>query len=137
MIGTLAAASCTSSTPALPPAPTTTVTATVTSTATASAAAAPSPSPAAQIFTTPTAAAKHLYTAWQAGNRTAAAAGASKTAIDALFAHHWASGTYFFGGCSTTTECDYNFASGVIKMTVGGDATSGYTITDIAFGSAG
>ena len=137
----LALSGCTGSTPAptvtatvteAPYAPSTPAPAvTVTVTASTPATAAPA------VFTTMAAAAQHLYAAWEAGDKVAAADGASTSAIDALFAHAWKSGAYFFGGCDDTTGCQYNFATGVIDMKISGNASSGYTVTAVTFGSAG
>lgn len=88
-------------------------------------------------FTTPMAAATHLYDAWKAGDKATARQGASAAAVAALFAKTWKSGTYFFGGCSTDTQCQYNFATGAIMLTIGGNASAGYTVTNVEFGSAG
>jgi hypothetical protein len=132
----LAVSGCTSGTPSATP----TVTATVTATATASPAPAVTVTVAASApaaLTTMEAAAKHLYAAWQAGDKATAATGASPAAVDTLFAHAWKSGTYFFGGCDDTTGCQYNFAAGTVNMKISGDATSGYTVTAVTFGSAG
>lgn len=88
-------------------------------------------------LSTPTEAAQHLYEAWQAGDQAMAATGASHDAVAHLFAHTWTADTYFFGGCSSSVECDYNYADGVIRMTIGAAPTGGYTVTDVVFGSAG
>jgi hypothetical protein len=100
--------------------------------------AAPSASPVASapILTTAESAAKHLYAAWQAGDQATAAQGASAAAVSGLFAKAWADNTYFFGGCSGT-ECDYNYAAGVVKMTVTGDVSTGFTVSAVEFSSAG
>jgi hypothetical protein len=44
---------------------------------------------------------------------------------------------YFFGGCDGSTGCQYNFDTGAIQMAISGNATSGYTVTGVTFGSTG
>lgn len=130
---------CTGSTPA--PTVTATVTAAAPSTpvpAVTVTVAASTPAPATPaVFTTMAAAAKHLYASWEAGDKVAATEGASASAVDALFARTWKSGVYFFGGCDDTTGCQYNFDTGAINMKISGNASSGYTVTAVTFGSAG
>jgi hypothetical protein len=121
-------------TPDPTPAATATATATVTATATATVTATAS---APAKLTTPEAAAKHLYNAWMAGDKTTAGQGAASSAVTALFAKTWKTGTYFFGGCSTATQCQYNYATGAIMMTISGSASAGYVVTNVEFGSAG
>jgi hypothetical protein len=92
------------------------------------------------ILKTPKAAAEHLYNAWKANDKATARLGASSSAVDALFAKKWKAGTYFFGGCTVPTapsECDYNWAGGVIAMTIEGNATAGFKVTKVSMGSAG
>jgi hypothetical protein len=118
------------------PAPT--VTATVTATASVTATATVTATAAAPAkLTTPEAAATHLYNAWRAGDKTTAAQGASAAAVTALFTKTWKASTYFFGGCSTASQCQYNFATGAIMMTISGSASAGYTVTKVEFGNAG
>jgi hypothetical protein len=139
VIATTSIAACTSSTPTAGSSPTAPPAATAPASPPATVAPSPSASasPSPQIFSTPTSAAQHLYAAWKANDRTDAAIGASPAAVHALFTRHWTSGTYFFGGCSTHTECDYNFSTGAIRMTLTGTATTGYKVTAIAIGNAG
>jgi hypothetical protein len=68
---------------------------------------------------------------------TTAAQGASADAVSTLFAKPWSTNTYTFGGCSDSTECDYNYAAGVVAMTIDGNDTTGYTVSKVSFGSAG
>lgn len=89
------------------------------------------------VFTTAEAAAKHLYNAWKAGDKAAALQGASQSAVDALFSEDWKAGTYFFGGCSDDTQCQYNWAQGAINMTISGNASSGFIVTGVDRGNAG
>ena len=96
--------------------------------------AEPAPPP---VFTTAEAAAKHLYNAWKAGDKTTALQGASQSAVDALFSEDWKDKTYFFGGCSDDTQCQYNWAEGAINMTISGNASSGFTVTAVDRGNAG
>lgn len=101
---------------------------------------AASSAPVAPILTTPQAAAEHLYNAWVAKDKPTALLAASTTAVNALFAKTWKSGTYFFGGCTLPTapsECDYNWSGGIIAMTIAGDATTGFRVTAVSTGSAG
>jgi hypothetical protein len=97
----------------------------------------PPTTPAALILKTPKEAAEHLYNAWKAGDKPAALLGASSSAVDSLFSEAWTDKPYFFGGCSTDTECDYNYAAGVIKMTIAGSAATGYKVTAVERGNAG
>src|SRR3978361_841269 len=78
-----------SATPTPTPTPVPVPSATVTVTA------KPTPKP---VFTSMEAAAKHLYAAWEAKDKTAATEGAAPAAVSALFGKTWKSGTYFFGG---------------------------------------
>jgi hypothetical protein len=98
------------------------------------------PPPPPLILTTPQAAAEHLYNAWKANNKPDALRGATTSAVTALFKIKWKTGVYFFGGCTTPTapsECDYNWASGIIAMHISGNATSGFKVTSVGTGSAG
>jgi len=107
------------------------------------AASTPSPvvtTPPPLILTSPKAAAEHLYDAWRTRNRTAALQGAATGAVDTLFAKTWQANTYFFGGCTTPTapsECDYNWAQGALAMKISGNATAGFRVDTVSFGSAG
>jgi hypothetical protein len=92
------------------------------------------------ILTTPQAAAEHLYNAWMANDKATALLAATKSAVDALFAMKWKAGTYFFGGCTQPTapsECDYNWAAGIIAMKIDGNATAGFRVIAVSTGSAG
>jgi hypothetical protein len=92
------------------------------------------------ILTTPQAAAEHLYNAWKANDKTAAALGASSAAVAALFAKKWKSGVYFFGGCTepvAPSECDYNWSGGIIAMKIDGNKTAGFRVVSVSTGSAG
>jgi hypothetical protein len=113
------------------------VTATAPATAPATTPTATPSATQAPKFTTPEAAAKHLYSAWEANDKTAAAQSAAPEVISLMFSQTWTAGKYTFGGCSTDTECDYNYADGAIQMIITGSAKSGYTVVSITFGSAG
>jgi hypothetical protein len=115
-----------------------------TSTPTASTVASPTAVPTttapAPILTTPQAAAEHLYNAWKTNDKATALLAASSSAVNALFAMKWKASTYFFGGCTQPTapsECDYNWAAGVIAMKIDGDAMAGFRVTSVSTGSAG
>lgn len=114
---------------------------TVTAPPTTAAATTPaSPEPTAPTLTTPQAAAEHLYTAWQAGDRATALLAASDAAVDELFTMAWTAETYFFGGCTeptAPTECDYNWSGGIIAMAIEGDATTGFRVVSVSAGNAG
>lgn len=105
----------------------------------------PTPTPAKTtppplILKTPQAAAEHLYNAWKANDKPTALLAASSSAVTALFKIKWKTGVYFFGGCTTPTapsECDYNWAGGIIAMHISGNATSGFKVTSVSTGSAG
>jgi hypothetical protein len=104
------------------------------------AATTPAPAPTAPTLTTPQAAAEHLYTAWQAGDRATALLAASDAAVDEIFTMAWTADTYFFGGCTEPTapsECDYNWSGGIIAMMIEGDATAGFRVVSVSAGSAG
>jgi hypothetical protein len=117
--------------------PAATATPTPTPTATRTLSVTPTATPTPVKLTTPTAAAKHLYDAWKAGDKPTALRAASSAAVTTLFATAWKDGTYFFGGCSTSKECDYNFATGIVKMTIAGSKSAGYTVSEVEFDSAG
>jgi hypothetical protein len=87
--------------------------------------------------------AKALYTAWQDGDRTAAAGYASAGAVDALFALQASDAEGMeFGGCSATgdgpwpKECVWSRPGGELTMTVqkGGDTPQ---VTKVTYGPAG
>lgn len=119
-------------TPAAKPTATPTPTA-----ASPTASAAATGSGGGQVFATPEAAAAHLYQAWQDDDEPAALEDATQGAVDMLFADTWQDGTYYFGGCGTATECDYNSATGTIRMTISPAPGGGYQVTDVDTGSAG
>src|SRR5262249_6528664 len=114
------------------PAPSTPAATTPTVTPPAEPATTPAP-----VLTTAQAAAEHLYNAWKAGDKPTALQGASQAAVDALFSKAWKDGTYFCGVGSDDTQCQYNFAAGVINMTISGNASAGFTVTAVDRGNAG
>ena len=102
--------------------------------------APPPTTPPPLVLTTPQAAAEHLYNAWKANDKPTARLAASSAAVDALFAKKWKASTYFFGGCTepvAPSECDYNWAGGIIAMKIAGDKTAGFRVTAVSTGSAG
>jgi len=111
-----------------------------TASASPSAVCNPCSTPPPLILTTPQAAAEHLYNAWKANDMASAGLGASSSAVTALFAKAWQADTYFFGGCtepSAPSECDYNWAGGIVAMTITGDPAVGFQVSAVSFGNAG
>jgi hypothetical protein len=56
------------------------------------------------LQTTPDAAAEALITAWETGNRSSAAAGASPAAVATMFAQPYAAGSVQARGCTASTD---------------------------------
>jgi len=122
------------------PIATPTVTVTATATATVTKTVTPKPAQTHTSFTTPKAAAEHLYNAWKNDDRPGALQGATKYAVDSLFATGWVDNTYFFGGCtqnSGPSECDYNTSSGAYRMMIIPAPGGGYLVDELLIGNAG
>ncbi|HEX8707315.1 MAG TPA: hypothetical protein VF723_03550 [Pyrinomonadaceae bacterium] len=118
-----------------------------TTTANANVAASPSPSPATSNAniggqssggggkaSSPEDAAQRLYKAWQAKDRTAAAAVASEAAVAKLFKE--TGGGMQFQGCNEEEGaqiCGYYYEGGGLIMRVGGSASAGYQVQSVEF----
>lgn len=87
----------------------------------------------------PNEAATHLYSAWEAGDRDAALAGASAEATDALFARPF--GSARLTGCDAPSQvgsdCVFRVADGVLRMHVEARPGGGpFWVTRVVFAPA-
>ena len=84
--------------------------------------------------TTPEAAARGLYAAWKAGDRTAAAAFGATAAIDSLFARPYTGPDLQFIGCEPDGDvfaCAYYYEGGAETFRTKGSTEAGYQVIAI------
>lgn len=100
-----------------------------------------SPSPAVSRLpnsaASPELAARTLYEAWQANDRTKARTVATDAAIDKLF--KTAFFALDFAGCDANGErfaCNYTQETERVTMIVGGSSSTGFVVEDVAFAKA-
>ncbi|WP_143737166.1 hypothetical protein [Microbispora sp. GKU 823] len=89
-------------------------------------------------LTKPSAAAKHLFDAWRAGDRNRGLEIASTTAVKTLFRTKYdpKGVKYFFQGCSSEPKgysCAYSYEGGGMFMHVRGAKSRGYEVTSIGY----
>ncbi|MEU8251524.1 hypothetical protein [Nonomuraea sp. NPDC048916] len=89
-------------------------------------------------LTKPPAVAKHLFRAWQKGDRNLGLEVAAKPAVDRLFRVKFdpRGVTYFFQGCTKEGKgysCAYSYEGGAMFMRLKGSAARGYDVRSIGY----
>ncbi|MBG0831177.1 hypothetical protein HS041_25805 [Planomonospora sp. ID67723] len=89
-------------------------------------------------FTTPSAAAKHLFAAWKKNDRNRGLEAARTAAVDRLFRVKYdpKGVTHFFQGCSPEPKgysCAYSYEGGAMFMHVRGSKAKGYDVRSIGY----
>ncbi|GIH92830.1 hypothetical protein ACFFMN_31570 [Planobispora siamensis] len=89
-------------------------------------------------FTTPSAAARHLFASWKRHDRYSGLEAARKGAVDRLFRVKYdpKGVAYTFQGCSKEPKgyaCAYSYEGGAMFMHVRGSKTTGYDVRSISY----
>lgn len=140
LVAAIAAAGCTQDDPVLEGSPTATASATEAATPSAS------PSPSATVGTSPSAtadpqkltdpadAARHLFDAWKAGDRTRALKFADQKAVDEVFSRPYTGPDPEFMGCDHEVDhyfCRFRYEGGSTTYRVDGGVSAGYQVTEV------